>query len=136
MLLLAAVLMIARPVMACCWVGHGESTEAPAAHAKTASMTPAAMTQPPCHGGGEMPQLALEAEPSCENCADCDNPLLAAADVEARIAAQLLVDAVLVSYAPPVPVSTRSAHAPRDGPARQDSPSKDTPISLKQRLLI
>ena len=135
MLLLAVVLMIARPVMACCWVGHGDSTEAPATHSATHSSA-ADRIQPPCHGGGEMPQPGVDTEQGCGNCADCDNPLLAAAELDARIAAQLLVDAVLVGFSPPRPILPVSTHAPRDGPARGYFPRQETPISLKQRLLI
>ena len=132
LILIAVALTAARPVMACCFTGHGVS-----------HMTEAAAEASPCHGeqqGAEQhaptPSDAANLF-DCPGCADCN---IAVANTSVSVP-----DAVLAAGALEIPFTALSTHfeareftplALKTGPPGAPPALRSTPVSLKQRLLI
>ena len=125
LILLAAIVLAAKPVVACCLTGHAQSQRS----AATAEA-------PPCHGANTE-HAPEEQDGTCPGCANCDAGL-AHASAAGDAAVALLVTALdlppaTVGAAPPfaAPMRVRAT-----GPPRASPPRSHTPVSLKQRLLI
>ena len=131
--LIAVASLAVGPVMACCVTGHAE-TISPAAKVET----------PPCHGEssssehGRMPHEDGSQSPfDCPGCLDCDASVMQAQSVD---------DAALLSQQPnDIPIAVLASRFDgfehrsivfKTGPPGDPPTTHQTPITLKQRLLI
>ncbi len=133
LILMAVALMAARPVMACCLVGHGQ----PAVAEIQAQLPPCHDTAPTLPGADEAMVSDLTDRPDCPGCADCDSAVM-----QAQSASN---DAVLTPGPSETPLAVLSVafpgfdHPPvvfKTGPPADPAPVRLTPITLRQRLLI
>ncbi len=133
MILVAVAFMAARPVMACCVTGHNEapssvhSTEAPSCHDAADSLEHASSDTT-----GQM-----QGPVDCPGCFDCDSAIMQAQTFDEG--------AVLTASASEIPVALLTARFEgfqhtstvlATGPPGHAPPTRPTPITLKQRLLI
>ncbi len=133
--LVAMALLAAQPVMACCLAGHAGTTAVAAAPAS-----------PPCHDAGMDMGAEANADAGathgrgpahCPGCLDCDSPVMQAQASDGG--------AILAGTRPDVPLALRAADFPgfatrpvvlKTGPPDAAPRRHETPLTLKQRLLI
>lgn len=128
-MILAVAAFVAIPVMACCMAGH----------AQTGKATIQAEA-PPCHGNMESEAAAPmshDTPADCPGCADCESAMLAAKTADQATMLTSADDLLLL----PVEVTRWAGYeTPRilrtTGPPRAPPGLPNTPISLKQRLLV
>lgn len=129
LLILAVAAFAASPVMACCMTGHAQAgAEIIQAEA------------PPCHGNAEAEAAAPmshDTPADCPGCADCETAMLPAKTADQAVILSSVDDLQLL----PVEVSGWTGYeTPRmlrtTGPPPAPPGRPNTPISLKQRLLV
>lgn len=133
LLTIAAVFLAVNPAMACCFSGSGHDAQI------------VEITSPPCHG--EAPSVSIDTDApdtnedsqwaTCPGCTDCDNTVFASSltpdgpSLETSSRTDLFV-APADSYAPPKAFVDRLS----TGPPSAQVTTTDTPLTLKQQLLI
>ncbi len=128
-MLLAIAAFAASPVMACCITGHAQ-----------ASAATIQAEAPPCHGNMESEAAAPMSQDTpadCPGCGDCEAAMLAAETADQATVLTSTDDLQLL----PIEVNRWTGYeTPRilrtTGPPRASPGLPDTPISLKQRLLV
>ncbi|MBR9835066.1 MAG: hypothetical protein GYB42_07715 [Alphaproteobacteria bacterium] len=133
LMLIAVAALVARPVMACCMVGHAQpvvsqaKVEAPSCHTDQSSSVHDQMRHE------QAPQSPLD----CPGCLDCDTAIM-----QAQSADHGMLLPQVTSQMPIIAVASRFAgfeHKPiilKTGPPDVPPDTYPTPITLKQRLLI
>lgn len=133
LLLIAVALLAARPVMACCVVGHGESYQ-------LVSLSAA----PPCHesmshAASVTGHQDSRNQPStdCSGCPDCQSVVMAAQSVtNGAVLTGASNDHPLAMIASRFVGFEFKPTVLTTGPPNYRPPPAQTPIALKQRLLI
>lgn len=133
-MVILVALFAANPVMACCVVGHSKVTDASAVE-----------DAPPCHemarstphSGVSGTDVETQSETLCPGCTGCDSAVLTASTAEDGIYLQKIDDTgmILPRRAHLVPAS-HVVLLRKTGPPGQRVVLAQTPVRLKQRLLI
>jgi len=128
-MILAVAAFAASPVMACCMTGLAQTGEA-TIEAKA----------PSCHGNMEAEAatpMSHDTPADCPGCADCESAMLAAKTADQ---ATMLASADDLQLSPVEINRWTGYETPRTlrttGPPRAPPGLPNTPISLKQRLLV
>jgi hypothetical protein len=133
--LAAIALFTAQPLMACCLDGHSASaTEL--AQDNTMNCHDSAMPMPASHGSSADPgpNTALD---ECPGCDDCNHPIMQAQNPGDVLSVFSLV--LEIPFATLAAQFPGFAHPPlhtKTGPPGASALPLNTPITLKQRLLI
>jgi len=129
LMILAVAAFAAGPVMACCMTGHAQTGE-----------TIIQAEAPPCHGNMEAEAatpMSHDNPADCPGCADCESAMLAAKTADQ---AKVLTSADDLQLSPVEANRWTGYETPRilrtTGPPRLSLGLPNTPISLKQRLLV
>ena len=128
LMVVVALLMAIQPAVACCFVASADFDQ---------SVT--SVEQTPCHGGATAAKVPVEpSEPPCPECGDCSAVMMASDHANDP--------AVTISQCEdeePAPIARDSAANPVPRltvipirPGHSEPRSAQTPISLKQRLLV
>lgn len=132
LILIAVALVAARPVMACCLTGHGEL-----------AIQDVQAEAPPCHGETLSPQHAArqDHQPSspmaCPGCLDCDASLMQAQSVDdSALLTQPPSETPLAVIASRFDGFEHQSIVLKTGPPGDPLSLHETPLTLKQRLLI
>lgn len=133
-LMILVALFAANPVMACCLSGHSQVTEVSAVE-----------DTPPCHeiarsaphSGVSGADVETQSETLCPGCTGCYSAILTASTAEDGIYLQKIDDTgmILPRQAHLVPAS-HAVLLRKTGPPGQRVVLAQTPVRLKQRLLI
>lgn len=133
LILISVAFLAARPVMACCLTGHGET-----------AMAEMKVESPPCHdevAAGHHGAAEEKQKPSspfdCPGCIDCDTAVMQAHSVDdGAVLNQLPSEIPFIVLAARFDGFEHKSTVFKTGPPGDPPLPLPTPITLKQRLLI